>query len=191
MCMLTEFIPFKLFYTLLGRHSPMFGLGAVKKQEGRPMVWETCKVCNEANHSWFASFLLPLLPTNLQNTPGHVPRTHLHLTKKPHSPMTSMSPHNSWLATITPQKSLLSQFKWVQDFKSKLCHGHVDGQHELDHDPKQQHKDGHKWHTPSYLVFSSPVKSSFFPPNEANGNRNWSRPFQIFRDCNRTLKDRS
>ena len=42
------------------------------------------------------------------------------------------------------------------------------------------------------LVFSSPVKSSFFlPQNEATGNRNRSRPFQIFRDRNRTLKDQS
>ena len=40
----------------------------------------------------------------------------------------------------------------------------------------------------SHLVFSSPVKSSFFLQNEATGNCSRSRPIQIFRDCNRTLK---
>ena len=42
----------------------------------------------------------------------------------------------------------------------------------------------------AYVVFSSPVKSSF-SPSKPTGNRNWSRPFQIFRDRNRTLKNRS
>jgi len=40
----------------------------------------------------------------------------------------------------------------------------------------------------------SVLKSSlfrFFPQNEATGNRNRSRPIQILRDHNRTLKDRS
>ena len=41
------------------------------------------------------------------------------------------------------------------------------------------------------LVFSSPVKSSFSHQNEATGNHNRSRLCQIFRDRNRTLKDRS
>ena len=40
-----------------------------------------------------------------------------------------------------------------------------------------------------WLVFSSPVKSSFFLQNEATGNCNWSKQIQIFRDCNQTLKD--
>ena len=44
---------------------------------------------------------------------------------------------------------------------------------------------------PQQLVFSSPVKSGFFPQNEATGNCNRSRPISIFRDRNRTLKDRS
>jgi len=34
------------------------GLGVGRKQEGRPMVWETREVCGEMNHSRFASFHL-------------------------------------------------------------------------------------------------------------------------------------
>ena len=41
------------------------------------MVWETRKVCDETNHSWFVSFhLLPLPLINLQNASGHVPPTY-------------------------------------------------------------------------------------------------------------------
>ena len=43
-----------------------------RKDEGRPMVWETHKVCKEASHSWFASLYLPSpLTTNIENTLGH------------------------------------------------------------------------------------------------------------------------
>ena len=48
------------------------GLWDGRKQEGRPMVWETRKVRKEMNHSQFISiYTLPLLPTNLKNAPGY------------------------------------------------------------------------------------------------------------------------
>jgi len=53
------------------------GLEAGSKHKGRPMVWETCEVRKETNHSRFASFYLhPLLPANVKNAPGHPPFTY-------------------------------------------------------------------------------------------------------------------
>jgi hypothetical protein len=48
-----------------------YRLGAVSKQEGRPMVWETREVCEEMNHSRFVSLPLRLTPNNIENTSEH------------------------------------------------------------------------------------------------------------------------
>jgi len=48
--------------------------GAGRKHKGRPMVWETRKVRDEASHNWFATPYLPfVLPTNIENALGHAP----------------------------------------------------------------------------------------------------------------------
>jgi hypothetical protein len=51
-----------------------YNLGAGRKYEGRPMVWETREVREETNHNWFDSLYLPSpLPTNLENMLEHTP----------------------------------------------------------------------------------------------------------------------
>ena len=55
-------------------------LGTDREREGRPMVWETCKVCEKASHSQFASlgpYLLPhYLLTSKTCQDKHWPLTH-------------------------------------------------------------------------------------------------------------------
>jgi len=55
-------------------------LGTDREREGRPMVWETRKVCEEASHNWFASlgpYLLPhYLLTSKTRQDKHRPLMH-------------------------------------------------------------------------------------------------------------------
>jgi len=129
---------------------PCVWVGGGRKQEGRPLVWETCKVCNETNHSWFVSFhLLPLPPTNLQNTSGHVPPTYT--SPKHRSPtMSTPTPHNMISPPSTPRKCSLSQAKRVRPGQLPVPHVGLDGQRELDHEPEQQHENRHERRRPAY-----------------------------------------
>jgi len=53
-------------------------LGTDREREGRPMVWETRKVCEEVSHNRFASlYLLPYyLPTSKTYQDIRRPLTH-------------------------------------------------------------------------------------------------------------------
>ena len=64
-------------------------------------------------------------------------------------------------------------------------------QHEISEQQRRELEEEEQPRQLVQLVFLSPVKSVFFPQNETTGNCNWSRPLQIFRDRNGTLKDRS
>ena len=65
----------------------VYELGAGRKYEGRPMVWETRKVCKEVSHNQFTSSHLPsVLPTNIENMLGHALATstpRIHATPPP------------------------------------------------------------------------------------------------------------
>src|SRR6266567_3093516 len=86
-----------------------YGLGAGRKREGRPMVWETREVREEANHSQFASLhLVPLLPTNVKNVSGPAPMTAAPPTYTPHKyatpPRHQRSPHCRLSCRYLPPK---------------------------------------------------------------------------------------
>ena len=91
------------------------GLEAGSKHKGRPIVWETCEVRMETNHtsSRFASFYLcPLLPANVKNAPGPPPFTYAP-EKTCRSPMTPTYHPPSALALTLATQPLSSVYVHV------------------------------------------------------------------------------
>ena len=74
---------------------------------GRPMVWETCKVCKETNHYWFASLTyFPLL--------SNVKKEH----QDTHHPLTYPTIYKAWHSTRMSTFTLAATLMLVPDTQS-------------------------------------------------------------------------
>src|ERR1700678_2065165 len=81
-----------------------YELEALRKYEGRPIVWETRKVRKEVSHNRFTSPHLPfVLPTNIKNASKHALATYM-----PHK-YTMSPPQTPAYAINTPHHRLEHQ----------------------------------------------------------------------------------